>query len=67
MNIDFKARFRNKAFWVAITSTIVLLTQQLGLNIFPENIADIVNTTLTLAVILGVVVDTSTPGIGDNE
>lgn len=67
MKIDLKARLRSKYFWVALTSTVVLLSQQLGLNIFPENISDIVNTALTLAVILGVVVDTSTPGISDNK
>lgn len=52
-------RLHSKTFWVALTSAIVLLAQQLGLNIFPENIADIVNTVLLIATILGVVSDSS--------
>jgi phi LC3 family holin len=65
LNLDLKARLKNKSFWVAIVSTIVLLTQQLGVNIFPSNWADILNTILTILIILGVVVDTSTKGISD--
>ena len=67
MNIDWKARLRNKAFWVAIVSALVLLTQQLGFNIFPSNWAAILNTILTIFILLGIVVDTSTEGLGDNK
>lgn len=63
--INWKARLTSKTFWVAIVSAIVLLTQQLGISIFPTNWADILNTVLTIFVVLGVVVDTSTPGIAD--
>jgi phi LC3 family holin len=65
MNINWKSRLRNKTFWVAIVSAIVLLTQQLGLNIFPNNWSDVLNTVLTIFIILGVIVDTSTSGISD--
>lgn len=65
MKIDWKSRLTNKTFWVAIVSAIVLLTQQLGLNIFPNNWADILNTLLTIFIILGIIVDTSTQGIND--
>jgi uncharacterized membrane protein len=44
-----------------------LLAQQLGLDIFPENISDIVNTILLIATILGVIVDPSTDGIKDGQ
>lgn len=67
MNINWKIRLTNKTFWVAIVSTIVLLTQQLGLNIFPSNWADILNTILTIFIILGIVVDPSTNGISDKQ
>ena len=63
--INWKARLTNKTFWVAIVSAIVLLTQQLGYNIFPNNWNDILNTILTICIILGIVVDTSTTGIAD--
>ena len=60
-------RLRNKAFWVALASGVVLLAQQLGLNIFPSNTADIVNTVLAILTIVGVIIDPSTPGITDGE
>lgn len=67
MNINWKARLTNKTFWVAIVSAIVLLTQQLGVNIFPSNWADILNTILTILILLGIIVDTSTTGISDKQ
>lgn len=65
--IDWKSRIKNKTFWVALMSAIVLLTQQLGLDVFPDNIGEIVNTVLLIATILGIVVDPSTDGIADKQ
>ena len=65
MNINWKARLTNKTFWVAMVSDVVLLTQQLGVNIFPSNWSDILNTILTIFILLGIIVDTSTEGISD--
>lgn len=65
MNINWKARLTNKTFLVSLASAIVLLTQQLGLNIFPNNWSDILNTILTIFVILGIVIDPSSSGIDD--
>ncbi|MDF2881559.1 MAG: holin [Clostridiaceae bacterium] len=65
MNINLKSRLTNKTFWVSIVSAIVLLTQQLGYNIFPSNWSDILNTILTIFILLGIIVDTSTPGMND--
>ena len=65
--MNWKARLKNKTFWVSLTAAVVLLSQQLGLNIFPNNIADIVNTILLIATILGVIVDPSTEGITDKK
>ena len=65
--MDLKSRMKNKAFWVALISALVLLAQQLGLNIFPPNIMDITNTVLLICTILGVFVDPSTEGILDHN
>jgi phi LC3 family holin len=65
MNIDWKSRITNKTFWVAIVSAIVLLTQQLGYNIFPSNWADILNTVLAIFILLGIIIDPSTKGFSD--
>ena len=63
--INWKLRFQNKATLLAIASTVILLAQQLGLRL-PDNIADIVNTFLTLLVLLGVINDPTTEGISDS-
>lgn len=67
MKINWKLRFQSKTFWVALISAIVLLTQQIGIKVFPENVMDIVNTMLTIGVIIGVIVDPTTKGLNDSE
>ena len=57
-------RLRNKAFWVTLASAIVLLAQQLGLNIFPSNIADIINSVLAILTIAGVISNPTTENSG---
>ena len=64
-NINWRLRFQNKATLLAIASTVILLAQQLGFKL-PDNIADIVNTFLTLLVLLGVINDPTTEGISDS-
>lgn len=63
--LDWKSRFKNKTFILAIVSSMVLLIQQLGLDILPPNFEEILNTILTILVTLGVVVDPTTSGITD--
>ena len=64
-NINWRLRFQNKATLLAIASTVILLVQQLGFKL-PDNIADVVNTFLTLLVLLGVINDPTTEGISDS-
>ena len=64
-NINWKLRFKNKATLLAIAGTLILLAQQLGLKL-PDNIEDVVNTVLTLLVLLGVINDPTTEGISDS-
>ena len=64
-NINWKLRFKNKATLLAIAGTLILLAQQLGLKL-PDNIEDVVNTVLTLLVLLGVINDPKTEGISDS-
>lgn len=63
--INWKLRFKNKTTLLAIASTVILLAQQLGFKL-PDNIADVVNTFLTLLVLLGVINDPTTEGISDS-
>lgn len=64
--INWKLRFKNKATLLAIAGTLILLAQQLGLKL-PDNIEGVVNTVLTLLVLLGVVNDPTTAGLKDSE
>lgn len=64
--INFKLRFKNKATLLAIAGALILLAQQLGLKL-PDNIEDVVNTILTLLVLLGVVNDPTTKGLADSK
>jgi phi LC3 family holin len=69
LNINLKSRLENKTFWVSLISAIILLLQQSRLttlaNYIPANYADIINTIFAIVTILGIAVDTSTPGISD--
>jgi phi LC3 family holin len=70
LNIDLKARLKNKTFWVSIIGAILLLSQQLGLDasrFIPKNYVDIINTVFSILAMVGIVVDTSTPGISDSN
>jgi len=64
LNIDLKARLKNKAFWVSMVSAMALLVQQLGLQL-PSDYSTVVNAILTILTMSGIIVDTSTPGISD--
>ena len=66
MNINLKLRLQHKSFWVALVGLIVLLSQQLGVKIFPDNVADITNTILAIGVLVGVITDPTTAGLGDS-
>lgn len=65
--MNWSARLRNKTFWLSLVSAILLLTQQLGLNVFPENMLEITNTILLIFTILGVIIDPTTEGITDGQ
>ena len=64
--INFKLRLKNKTTLVALISAVFLMLQQLGLHI-PSNIQEGVNTFVGILVILGIVTDPTTKGIGDSE
>ena len=62
--IDLKARLKNKYFWVSFLSLIVILLDQLGVQL-PFDINAIGGTLLSIAVLLGIIVDNSTEGFSD--
>ena len=64
--INLKLRLKNKTTLVALISAVFLMLQQFGLHI-PTNIQEGVNTFVGILVILGIVTDPTTKGIGDSE
>ena len=66
MKLDIKARLRNKYFWVSMLSLVVLLLDQLGIKL-PININEIGGTILSIAVLLGIIVDNSNEGFSDKD
>lgn len=75
MNVNWLVRFRNKAFWVAIIPAVLLLAQQvaamfgyqLDLGALNDQLLGIVGTVFAILVILGVVADPTTEGVGDSD
>ena len=66
MKLDIKARLRNKYFWVSMLSLIVLLLDQLGIKL-PIDINEIGGTILSIAVLLGIIVDNGSKGFSDKD
>ena len=66
MKLDNKSRLRNKYFWVSMLSLIVLLLDQLGIKL-PIDINEIGGTILSMAVLLGIIVDNGSEGFSDKD
>ena len=74
-NINWVVRIKNKAFWVALIPAVLLLIQvvaavfgyTLDLGDLGNKLLDVVNAVFSVLVIAGIVVDPSTPGVGDSN
>ena len=64
--INLKLRLKNKVTLAALISAVFIMLRQFGLEI-PHNIQEGVNTLLNIVVILGIVVDPTTKGVGDSK
>ncbi|WP_455799006.1 phage holin [Clostridium butyricum] len=69
MKIDWKARLTNKAWWVSTISIVVLIAQYFGFDLIKyigQDWQTLVALIFALVALMGITVDTSTPGISDN-
>lgn len=72
--INWKVRIKNKAFWVSLIPTVLLLIQviaavfgyTLDLGDLGNKLLAVVNTLFAVLAILGVVTDPTTAGVGDS-
>lgn len=74
MRINWKIRFMHKPFILALFSMLLLLAQQVsalfGFDLtsgMSEQLTTILNTVLSILVLMGVVVDPTTSGTSDSE
>ena len=73
--INWRVRFKNKAFWLGLVPLVLLLIQQvcaifgvtLDFGVLQEQLLAVVGTVFALLSLLGVVIDPTTEGIGDSE
>lgn len=72
--INWKVRFANKTFWVALVPAVLLLIQvvvavfgyTLDLGELGNKLLAVVNAVFAVLAILGVVADPTTAGVGDS-
>lgn len=75
MKINWKVRFKNKAFWMALIPAVLLLVSQVcaifGVQIDTAAVSDqligIVGTVFTIFALLGIVTDPTTQGVNDSD
>lgn len=73
--INWKARIRNKSFWLALIPAVLLLVQvcaapfgyEWDFGVLNAQLAAIVNALFAVCAILGIVADPTTKGMGDSE
>ena len=74
MNINWIVRIKNKTFWLALIPAVLLLIQviaavfgfTLDLGDLGNKLLDVVNALFSVFVILGIVTDPTTDGVGDS-
>ena len=75
MQMNWKIRFKNKAFWLALIPAVALVAQAIAalfgytidLTTIVGKLQAVVNAVFALLVILGIVVDPTTNGVGDSD
>lgn len=75
MGINFKARVKNKAFWISFIPAVLLLVQvvaavfgfTINLGDLGDRLLAVVNALFAVLALLGVVVDPTTDGITDSK
>lgn len=73
--IDWQSRVSSKVFWLALIPAVLLLVQVVAapfgyewdFALLNQQLTAIVNAVFALLVILGIVVDPTTPGIADPQ
>lgn len=73
MNINWKVRIKNKAFWIGFIPAVIILIKAIGtlfgisipLENVEDNLINVVEALFAVLAILGIVVDPTTNGLSD--
>ena len=73
--LNWKVRCKNEMFWVALIPLVILLITQvagifgfsINLDWLSEELQNVVGTIFSILILLGVVVDPTTKGLGDSK
>ena len=73
--INWMVRIKNKMFWIALIPAVLLLVQtvcsvfgiELDFGDLQDKLLAVINALFAVLVILGIVVDPTTVGLGDSE
>lgn len=73
--VNWKVRFKSKAFWLAIIPAVLLLVQtvaavfgySLDFDALQGHLIDVVNAVFLVLAILGIIVDPTTAGFADSS
>lgn len=69
IQMDLKARLKSKTFVITMIGAIIVFLKMANLdiiaNFIPSNYAEIVTQAFSILTMLGIAVDTSTPGVSD--
>lgn len=74
MKINWKVRFKNRTFWLAMIPAIIVLISQvtdmfgfvLDLTVIQNQLKEIVESVFLILSILGIVIDPTTSGVVDS-
>lgn len=74
-SVNWRVRARNKAFWIALIPAVILLVQAVcavfgvtpDLSGLSERLVNVVNALFGVLVLLGIVTDPTTAGMGDSK
>lgn len=75
MKINWRVRFKNKFFWLALVPAVLLVAQivsgwfgyELAADVIGQEATNTINAVFGLLVILGIVVDPTTDGVEDSN
>ena len=75
MKINWKVRIKNKTFWITFIPAVLLLIQviaalfgyELDLSEIGNKLLEVIEAVFGVLVILGVITDHTTKGLGDGE